>query len=98
MITYGTNPGMGIADHAAGCPTRRRSRTPIRARALDKALRYMGLQPGSRCSGHQIDVVFIGSCTNSRISRPARGGEPVSKGRKVAAGRARCWWCPARRT
>jgi 3-isopropylmalate/(R)-2-methylmalate dehydratase large subunit len=78
MITYGTNPGMGIpisgrVPDAAGKPT------------MEKALRYMGLESGAPLLGHPIDVVFIGSCTNSRISdlRQAAG---VFKGRKVAAG------------
>jgi 3-isopropylmalate/(R)-2-methylmalate dehydratase large subunit len=50
--------------------------------ALDKALRYMALQPGQPLLGHKIDMVFIGSCTNSRISdlRLAAG---VLKGRTV---------------
>jgi len=53
--------------------------------SLDKALRYMGLRPGQRLLGQAIDVVFIGSCTNSRLSdlRQAAG---VFRGRKVAAG------------
>ena len=65
MITYGTNPGMGIADHApVPVPTARSER----ARALEKALAYMGLEPGEPLLGQTIDVVFIGSCTNARIS------------------------------
>jgi 3-isopropylmalate/(R)-2-methylmalate dehydratase large subunit len=53
--------------------------------ALDKALKYMGLQPGQPLLGQPVDVVFIGSCTNSRISdlRLAAG---LFKGRKVAPG------------
>jgi len=53
--------------------------------ALDKALTYMGLQPGQSLLGKKVDVVFIGSCTNSRISdlRLAAG---LIKGRKVADG------------
>jgi 3-isopropylmalate/(R)-2-methylmalate dehydratase large subunit len=74
MITYGTNPGMGMAI-TASLPD---SSDPNVA----KALKYMGLEGGRPLLGHPIDVVFIGSCTNSRISdlRTAAG---VLKGRKV---------------
>jgi 3-isopropylmalate/(R)-2-methylmalate dehydratase large subunit len=53
--------------------------------ALEKALEYMALIPGMPLLGHKVNVVFIGSCTNSRISdlRLAAG---VLKGRKVAPG------------
>lgn len=67
MITYGTNPGMGIPitfpvpDPAAvGDLTQRLT--------LQRSLEYMGLEPGRPLLGHPVDVVFIGSCTNSRIS------------------------------
>ena len=78
MITYGTNPGMGIPVSAA-VPD------PAGQPGLEKALRYMGLEPGRPILGRPIDVVFIGSCTNSRLSdlRLAAG---VFKGRKVAKG------------
>jgi 3-isopropylmalate/(R)-2-methylmalate dehydratase large subunit len=78
MITYGTNPGMGIG-----------VRGTIPDGGTDashaKALKYMGLQAGKPILGQKIDVVFIGSCTNSRISdlREAAG---IFKGRTVAAG------------
>jgi 3-isopropylmalate/(R)-2-methylmalate dehydratase large subunit len=78
MITYGTNPGMGI-------PVTGAVPDPAGNVSLDKALRYMGLRPGQRLLGQAIDVVFIGSCTNSRLSdlRQAAG---VFRGRKVASG------------
>jgi 3-isopropylmalate/(R)-2-methylmalate dehydratase large subunit len=53
--------------------------------ALDKALRYMDLRPGQAMLGQKIDMVFIGSCTNSRIS-DLRLAASVIKGRKVAPG------------
>ena len=78
MITYGTNPGMAI-------PVRGAVPGGGGGATLAKALDYMGLRPGQRLLGHPIDVVFIGSCTNSRISdlRLAAG---LLKGRKVAQG------------
>jgi 3-isopropylmalate/(R)-2-methylmalate dehydratase large subunit len=51
----------------------------------EKALDYMGLQPGQKLLGHKIDVVFLGSCTNSRI-HDLRAAARVMSGRKVASG------------
>jgi 3-isopropylmalate/(R)-2-methylmalate dehydratase large subunit len=67
MITYGTNPGMGISI-TSRIPDPDHLGDATQKAALDKALRYMDLQPGKRLLGHAVDVVFIGSCTNSRIS------------------------------
>jgi 3-isopropylmalate/(R)-2-methylmalate dehydratase large subunit len=53
--------------------------------SLDKALRYMGLEPGKPLLGRKIDVVFIGSCTNSRLG-DLREAARVLRGRRVAAG------------
>jgi 3-isopropylmalate/(R)-2-methylmalate dehydratase large subunit len=53
--------------------------------SLEKALRYMGLTPGEPLLGHKVDVVFIGSCTNSRLS-DLRQAATVLRGRKVAPG------------
>src|SRR5499427_8572754 len=60
MITYGTNPGMGM-------PITGRVPTPASSEDV-QALKYMGLEPGRPMLGHPVDVVFVGSCTNSRIS------------------------------
>ncbi|MDB4981936.1 MAG: 3-isopropylmalate dehydratase, large subunit [Myxococcales bacterium] len=77
MITYGTNPGMGMAIGAkvpaATNPT------------LVKALAYMGIEANEPLLGHKVDVVFIGSCTNSRMS-DLREAAIIFKGRKVAPG------------
>jgi 3-isopropylmalate/(R)-2-methylmalate dehydratase large subunit len=82
MITYGTNPGMGmkITEHVPDPAT---FADASQKAALTKSLAYMGLQPGQELLGKKVDVVFIGSCTNGRISdlRLAAG---VLKGRKVA--------------
>ncbi len=56
---------------------------PRRRPTSTKALKYMDLQPGKPMAGHKIDVVFVGSCTNSRIS-DLRAAAAVIKGRKVS--------------
>jgi len=82
MITYGTNPGMGmrITDRI---PTTESFSDVSQKAAFEKAMRYMGLQPGQSLLGQKVDVVFIGSCTNSRIS-DLRLAASLLKGRKVA--------------
>ncbi len=82
MITYGTNPGMGmritdrVPDPAAIGDLSQR-------KALEKALAYMDLKPNQHLLGHKVDVVFIGSCTNSRMSDLRQAAEML-KGRKVS--------------
>jgi 3-isopropylmalate/(R)-2-methylmalate dehydratase large subunit len=82
MITYGTNPGMGMPITAA-VPDPGALTDPGQRTALDKALNYMGLQPGQPLLGQPVDVVFLGSCTNSRIT-DLRMAANVLRGRKVA--------------
>lgn len=82
MITYGTNPGMGMSITSA-VPDPDKLSDVSQKIALDKALRYMDLQPGQSLLGKAIDVVFLGSCTNSRIS-DLREAAALIKGRKVA--------------
>ncbi len=83
MITYGTNPGMGmkITDRI---PTAQSFSDASQKAAFEKALTYMGLQPGQSLLGQKVDVVFIGSCTNSRIS-DLRLAASMLKGRKVSS-------------
>src|SRR5207249_4765981 len=78
MITYGTNPGMGI-------PIRGTVPDPGGNTTLQRALAYMGLEPGQKLLGRRVDVVFIGSCTNSRLS-DLRQAATVFAGRRVAPG------------
>lgn len=82
MITYGTNPGMGMPITAA-VPAPEDERDYNKKTALDKALAYMDLTPGQPLLGKPIDVVFIGSCTNSRISDLRQAAKFIA-GRQVA--------------
>ncbi|MFZ1643078.1 MAG: 3-isopropylmalate dehydratase large subunit [Candidatus Contendobacter sp.] len=84
MITYGTNPGMGM-NITGRVPDPASLSDANQKAALDKALRYMGLRPGQSLLGQKVDVVFIGSCTNSRIS-DLRQAASLLKDRKVADG------------
>ena len=81
MITFGTNPGMGIPI-SGSVPDPSKVSDPLERDSLTKALKYMDLHPGEPMAGHPINVVFIGSCTNSRIS-DLRSAAGVLKGRKV---------------
>jgi 3-isopropylmalate/(R)-2-methylmalate dehydratase large subunit len=73
MITWGTNPGMGMSVTAS-----------VPMDADPKALAYMGVEAGKPLLGRAVDVVFIGSCTNSRLS-DLQAAARVLKGRKVKA-------------
>lgn len=83
MITFGTNPGMGVP--VTGRVPNPAALAGAERQALEKALAYMGLQPGQPMAGQRVDVVFIGSCTNSRLS-DLREAARIFAGRKVKAG------------
>ena len=84
MVTYGTNPGMGfpITDRV---PDPDSLADPAQRDSLRAALAYMALAPGEPILGRPIDVVFVGSCTNSRIS-DLREAARLIRGRRVADG------------
>jgi len=84
MITYGTNPGMGIGISETIPSADIYEEEALRA-AHEKALGYMGLEGGKPIAGHKVDVVFIGSCTNSRLP-DLRAAASIFAGRKVAEG------------
>lgn len=83
MITYGTNPGMGMGI-TKNIPTSLTINENDRS-GLSKSLAYMGLQEGTPIKGQKIDYVFIGSCTNSRIE-DLRMVASFVKGKKKAEG------------
>jgi 3-isopropylmalate/(R)-2-methylmalate dehydratase large subunit len=82
MVTFGTNPGMGIPVSGL-IPDPASMSDPIEKSDLIKALKYMDLKPGVPLKGQAINVVFVGSCTNSRIS-DLRAAASIMKGRKVS--------------
>ena len=84
MITYGTNPGMGMPIDGL-VPDPADFDDPAQKAGLEKALLYMGLEGGQPLLGHPVDVVFVGSCTNSRISDLRLAAQAI-KGQKVAPG------------
>jgi 3-isopropylmalate/(R)-2-methylmalate dehydratase large subunit len=84
MVTYGTNPGMGIPI-SGHVPAPGDLPDPAARRALERSLEYMALQPGQPILGQKVDVVFIGSCTNGRIS-DLRLAADVLRDRRVAPG------------
>jgi 3-isopropylmalate/(R)-2-methylmalate dehydratase large subunit len=84
MITYGTTPAMGIP-LSAPVPTPHDVADPAQRKAMEKALDYMRLEPGKPLAGHKVDVVFLGSCTNGRLS-DLREAARVLRGRKVSQG------------
>jgi len=84
MVTYGTNPGMGLPI-SERIPDPQYETDALKRSALEKALQYMDLRPGTPILDKPIDVVFIGSCTNSRIS-DLRMAAKLLEGRRVAEG------------
>lgn len=84
MITYGTNPGMGIKV-TDRIPTVAELSDISEQTSFAKSLEYMGLEQGSQLLGKSVDYVFIGSCTNARIE-DLRLVASIVKGKKKAEG------------
>ena len=77
MVTFGTNPGMVVAiDEAVPAPSGD-------DKAFAKALDYMQVEPGKQLAGTPVDVVFVGSCTNARLS-DLEAAASIVKGHRVA--------------
>ena len=81
MITYGTNPGMGMPIDGT-----------IPSDASPKSLQYMGLEAGQSLLGHKVDYVFLGACTNGRIE-DFRAFASIARGRRKAEG-VTAWLVP----
>jgi 3-isopropylmalate/(R)-2-methylmalate dehydratase large subunit len=84
MVTWGTNPGLGIGIDQP-IPVPQAAANMAESRTLGKALEYMDLEPGVVLKGHKVDTVFIGSCTNGRIS-DLRQAAALLKGNRIADG------------
>ncbi len=95
QVTWGISP-----EHVIGVdgniPDPATVEDPARRAALETALDYMGLKAGAPIAGTPVDWVFIGSCTNSRLS-DLRAAAEVARGRKVAPG-VRAWVVPGSET
>jgi 3-isopropylmalate/(R)-2-methylmalate dehydratase large subunit len=83
QVTWGTSPEM-VASIAANVPDPAKEADPVKREAMERALQYMGIDPGTPISQIKIDKVFIGSCTNSRIE-DLRAAAGVVRGRHVAS-------------
>ena len=83
MITYGTNPGMGVAV-SGNIPSGEELDATSRV-SFDKSLNYMGFKAGDKMAGKKVDYVFVGSCTNGRIE-DLRAFAHFVKGHKKAEG------------
>jgi 3-isopropylmalate/(R)-2-methylmalate dehydratase large subunit len=95
QVTWGISP-----EHVIGVdgriPDPEQIADPARRAAIETALDYMGLRGGAPIAGTPVDWVFIGSCTNSRLS-DLRAAAEVARGRKVAPG-VRAWVVPGSET
>ena len=95
QVTWGISPEhvIGVDDNI---PDPQAIADPARRAAVETALDYMGLKAGAPIAGTPVDWVFIGSCTNSRLS-DLRAAAEIARGRKVAPG-VRAWVVPGSET
>jgi len=95
QVTWGISPEhvVGVDGHV---PNPEDIADPARRSAIETAIDYMGLKPGAPIMGTPVDWVFIGSCTNSRLS-DLRAAAAIARGRKVAPG-VRAWVVPGSET
>jgi 3-isopropylmalate/(R)-2-methylmalate dehydratase large subunit len=95
QVTWGISPEhvVGVDGHV---PNPAEITDPARRTAIETAIDYMGLKAGAPIMGTPVDWVFIGSCTNSRLS-DLRAAAAIARGRKVAPG-VRAWVLPGSET
>jgi 3-isopropylmalate/(R)-2-methylmalate dehydratase large subunit len=95
QVTWGISPEhvIGVDGHV---PDPQAIADPAHRAAIETALDYMGLKAGAPIAGTPVDWVFIGSCTNSRLS-DLRAAAEIARGRKVAPG-VRAWVVPGSET
>ena len=82
QVTWGTSPEMVVDIHGS-TPDPRLEKDEVKAESIRNALKYIHLEPNTLMSSVEIDKVFIGSCTNSRIE-DLRAAADVAKGKKIA--------------